>query len=132
MTLESFSYLATIVIFGGTGAFGFYKREHKLLKKYEWVLLIMLAISLPLVVTESFALKWGAWQYNPDKVLDLHLLGTQIESYLFLPVVCFVLVAATLTYAAREDRTRIKRSSARRRRLSKPRKVLPGSAATKH
>lgn len=123
MELEKLSYLLSVVVFGGSAAFALYKREYKILKKYEWVVLGILAISLPLVVTEAFALRWGAWQYNPAKVLNLHFLGTQIESYAFLPVVCFCVAVATLTYAGREDKlkTKLKKKtkSSRNKRIAR-------------
>lgn len=117
MKLSQLSYLFSIIIFCGPILLLIWKREARILKKYEITLLATVIISLPIAVAEFFALKWGAWKYFPDGVLDFKL-GAQLESYLFW--IAFILMAGSITLilAAKQDkqfRAKRRKNSARAR-----------------
>lgn len=83
MKLSNFEYLLSIFLFCVPVALIVWKLYGSLLRKYKKVLLLTILVSLPIGLAEGFALRWGAWAFNPDSVIGFRV-GGQIESYLFL------------------------------------------------
>lgn len=93
------------------------KKKGRLLRKYESVLLIMCILGIPFAATETFALRWKAWHYHSQNILNIQL-GAQIETYLvglgvFMAVASATLIAITQTdrSIARNEKRMIKSSS---------------------
>lgn len=76
-----------------------------MLKKYEIVLLILIAISLPMAMADYFAIRWGAWQYNPATTFNIHLPG-ELETYLFAVAVTIIIASSTLFLTQGVDRSK--------------------------
>lgn len=103
MKLQQLTYLFSIVIFAGTTILVKWHRDKRILKKYELVILAVMAISLPFAVTDYFALKWGAWSYNSAHTLNVNY-GTKLETYIFSAAVACIMALVTIASAARIDR----------------------------
>ncbi|MBI5906577.1 lycopene cyclase domain-containing protein [Candidatus Saccharibacteria bacterium] len=108
MKLEQYTYLLSIMVFVGTPLLVKWKRAKKELKRYEIILLILVLLSILFTTTDYFALKWGAWHYNPERTFNKQV-ATEIETYIFAAAVCFIVASATLTFAVYEDRIRRKK-----------------------
>ncbi len=59
MKIEHLAYFFSILIFGGAAILHSWKIRKKMLKKYEIIILFMVAISIPFTAVDYFALKWG-------------------------------------------------------------------------
>jgi lycopene cyclase domain-containing protein len=103
MKLSQFSYLLSIILFCGPLILLIWKREARILKKYELALFVSVLVSMPIAVGEFYALKWQAWAYYPNSVLNVRL-GGQLESYLFLTAVIVLVGSVTLVLATRVDK----------------------------
>lgn len=104
MNLNQFSFLLTILFFTSTAILILINsRERKVLKKYEVVVLISLAIFIPYTLTEYFALQWGAWFYLPQGSFDIKL-GAEVETYLFSALTAFIVASITLVSAWHTDK----------------------------
>lgn len=110
MTIGIFSYLITVVVFVGL-AFLLYlvrmrlaKRSPKIKSRYLKIILRIILISLAMTtIGEAFALKWRLWIYDPGRTFNTIFLGAEIETYLFITGVAFVVSLATILYARREE-----------------------------
>jgi lycopene cyclase domain-containing protein len=104
--VSNYAYLATILVFGGGAVAIIWIRQANLLRPYAWFVISVSVLAAPFAFFESFGLRWKAWAYNPRRTFHVHLLGAEIESYLFMMLVAAAVVSATIVYAAREDRRR--------------------------
>ena len=106
MNFGHFSYLASILIFGLSAAIIWWFVANDKVKKNKRLVAIVILLGVLLEPSEYFALRWGAWAYDKTRVLNTRLLGGELESYLFIIVICFIVATATLTFAAKEDTRR--------------------------
>lgn len=107
-----------------------WRRDERILRKYEQVLLIIGFLGVPFAICDWFALHWKAWGYGSTSTLNIHV-GTEIETYLFSAAIFFAVAAATLIGIARTDRIN---AANRRKVISKrksPRRVTRPAYATK-
>ncbi len=128
MDLQKYTYLFSSIIIGGTAFLVEYKRNRKLLKKYELVILTVIAIGIPYATTDYFALKWHAWFYSSTNTFNIHF-GTELESFLFVAVFAFIASTVTLVGAYKIDHRKKSTKSSRSRRQPKPRLRKAYSAA---
>lgn len=103
MKLSNWSYLFSIFLFCGPLLLIIWKRQERILKKYEFALLFATLVSMPIGASEFFALKWRAWQYNKDSILPIRV-GGQIESYIFLAAVIWLVGSVTLILSVKQDK----------------------------
>lgn len=125
MKLQQFTYLFSIIIFGGFYIWARWKSRKRALKKYEVVVLFMVAVSLPFTLVDFFALKWGAWVYSPERTLNVKF-AAPLETYIFSAVVVFIISTSTLASAMvidKKSKRRTKRQSSRVMKRLKLRRV---------
>ena len=106
-------YLFSIILFCGPCLLILWKRDGRVLKRYELVLLIMVAISLPVAISDYFAIRWQAWSYNPATTLNIRFPG-ELESYLFSAAVTVLIASATLILARQVDLRHKSKTKSRR------------------
>lgn len=129
MKIDShFLYLASLLVFAMGSLLVIYCRERRILKKYEVIILLVVAISIPYAATDYFALKWGAWFYSPLHTLNLRY-PTEIEAYAFSAATAFIVASIGLYQMAKIDRIKKRHSSKRRRLLKLRRASLAAGAA---
>lgn len=113
MKLAQLTYLLSIVIFAGSAMLAVWVKYKKILRKYEMLLLVVVSLFIPFAAVEYFALKWGAWSYNPDKTSNVYF-GSALETYIFAICVALVLGAVTVVHATVHDKRLKARKQSRR------------------
>ena len=106
------TFLLSILVTCGPIALLIWRRQERVLQKYEVVLLAMIVLSVLFVGPADFyALHWHAWQYGASVTSDMYFL-TLPETYLFGIAVTGIVAMVTLVYAERIDQRqrRIKRN----------------------
>jgi lycopene cyclase domain-containing protein len=101
--MRHLTYLLTILVFCGIPWLIMLKYRERVLKKYEIVILVVVIIGILFSATDYFALRWGAWYYDPSKTLNVHFL-TEIETYLLGAGTSLEVASATLIWASFVDR----------------------------
>lgn len=98
-------YLATLIVFPGAAltVIGLRYRGELRTRLRPTALFAVLAVPLP-ALTDTFALKLGAWAYNPAHTLNVMLGGTAVETYAFTGVVAFCIFLSVLIWADRQDK----------------------------
>jgi len=107
MHFGQYTYLFTTLIFAGGAVAIEYSLAHtrNALWKFRWLVVTIAAICTVLgVAAEAVALKWGAWDYSPEKTLNILIAGVPIETYLFSVLVSIAVSSATLYWVSCEDR----------------------------
>ena len=104
--MSEFSYLITILVFGGVANAVLWWRNHTLLFKHRRFLLLFVIGTAPFAAFEGIALRWSAWMYAPDRTLHRNMLGAELESYLFMALVAAAVASATIVFASRENNNR--------------------------
>ena len=134
MKFSNFIYLFSILLFTGPVILKLWRRESKILKKYEWVVIIVVALGTCWAAFDVFSLRWNLWYYYPEQNLNINF-GTVLETYIWAAAVSFIISAVTLVYAYRMDKGKIKaklkKDVHRKQRSLEPRKVFGAAAATK-
>ena len=103
MKSQNLLYLASLIVFLVFVLLIRLHQEKRLIKKYEFIVLIVVGISIPYAATDYFALKWGAWHYSPEHTLNIKI-PTEIEAYIFSAVMAFIICLVTLFYAPKISR----------------------------
>ncbi|HEY4964025.1 MAG TPA: hypothetical protein VIH90_04990 [Candidatus Saccharimonadales bacterium] len=113
--MRHLTYLFSIIGFCGIPWLIMLKYQERMLKKYEKVILLVVATSILFSASDFFTLRWGAWYYNPGQTLNIRFI-TEIETFLFAAAVFLVVASATIISAAMVDnRSRqLKRRSKRK------------------
>lgn len=126
-------YVFTTLFFGGLGNFRVWYKHGGFLKRHWHYMAVFIVITLPITAFEYFARRWGAWNYWPEHVLNIHIFGAEIETYLFMALVACALAGATFAYAHYEDEGRKKLRSKRVSKTTpKRRRSLPAALTAKH
>ena len=102
--MESLSYLISILIFVGPPTlleiiFGFHM-INKYLKPIMYVSIFMMIMG---TVSESFALIWKAWDFDPSKNIGITIFNNPIESAIYSFVIGFVVSAPVVLWTHYED-----------------------------
>lgn len=126
MNIDHLKYLFTIIIFAGSVLLILWARDKRILRRYELVILPVVAISVPFAATDWFALRWHAWYYYSQNTLDIKFI-TELETYIFAAAITACVACATVVFATREDRLRKKRRHTKKQRKLKPRKLVPAA-----
>lgn len=114
--MNHLTFLLSIPIFCGPALLLIWRREQRVLKKYELVILIMVLLSILFVGPADFsAIHLQAWQYGAGVTSGIYLL-TLPETYLFGMAVTAIVAMVTLVYTTRIDR---EKSRAKRRKQYK-------------
>ena len=119
MSLLNFWYLLTIIFFTGSAGYLIWFERSRLLKKHWKFILGYLVFTVPWAYWDSVALRWKAYQYNPEHTLSVRIFGAELETYIFMALVGAVVCSATLIYMKEEERGRLRirhRSRKHRRR----------------
>ena len=104
MTLGTFSYLITTLIFAGTAILIEWLLSFKRLKKYAKVIAIITGLGIAFaLITEPVALKWRIWFYSQNKVLGIYVLGMPLESLAYVALVAVAIASATLVWSDFEE-----------------------------
>lgn len=103
MKLSNLSYLFSIVLFCAPLLLITWKREGRILKKYELTLLAVIIVSIPISASEFFALSWKVWKFGSEAVLPIRL-GGQIETHIFLVAVIWLVGSIILILATWQDK----------------------------
>lgn len=111
--MKHLTYLLSILVFCGIPWLIMLKYQERVLKKYEIVILVVVIIGFLFSASDYFALRWGAWYYDPSKTLNVHFL-TEIETYLGGAGVFLEVASATLIWASFVDRKNKKKSRNRK------------------
>ena len=134
MKLTNFIYLFSILLFTGPIILKLWRRESKILKRYEWVVIIIVAMGTCWAAFDIFSLRWNLWYYYPAQNLNIRF-GTVLETYIWAAVVSFIIAAVTLVYAQSLDRkavqTNARKNSKKRQPKLKPRRVFGAAGATR-
>lgn len=100
----NYSYLILMLIFAGSPVllefiFGyhFFKPYYKAIKK---AVLIVVVIT-PFI--EFFALKWKAWEYNPEKNLGIFIINSPVETVIFAVLISLAVAFAVTAWTFYED-----------------------------
>jgi len=98
------TFLLSILVMCGPIALLIWRSQERVLKKYEIVLLAMIALSVPFVgPADYYAIHWHAWQYGASVTSGIYFL-TLPETYLFGIAVTGIVAMVTLVFAERVDR----------------------------
>jgi len=100
--MNHLTYLASILLFCGVAWLVLWQKYKKILQRDRFVLVIIVALGLLFATPEYFALRWGAWYYNPQRTLGVHYI-TELESFGFSAGIFLCLAAITLVSADRFD-----------------------------
>ena len=120
MKISQLWYALTILFFVGLANYVIWKRNGGDIKKH-WIFIFSFTIlATPFAYWDSFALKWGAYQYNNVHTLNLRIHGAELETYLFLSGISSAVVGATMVYARREEKG--KKLSSRHHRVVRTRR----------
>lgn len=131
MKLGQLTYIFSIFLFSGTFVLAKWHKDKKILKKYELVILLVILFFLPFTAFDYFALKWGAWFYNPQRTLDIKL-SAEIETYLFAVGVTCSMAIVAIASAVRVDRSlKVKKKQIRMKPKLKLRRAFGDSGATR-
>ena len=104
MNLGIYSYLLTTLIFTGVIVILEPILLRKTLSKYRILISIMILISvIGTVIEEPPALATQAWTYNLQDMLNMHIFGAEIETFVYSSLVMFCITGATLFFADAED-----------------------------
>ena len=96
MTLQSFTYLISILLITIIVLLDEWIIGGKKLRPYWRIVIVTSFFGLFYAMTEAAALKWLVWSYNPDKILNIQLLGVQIETYLLNILIFPIISSSTL------------------------------------
>ena len=96
MSLQSLTYLISILLITIAVLLDEWIVGGKKLRPYWLIIIITSFFGLLYAMTEAAALKWLVWSYNPDKVLNIQLLGVQIETYLLNILIFPIISSSTL------------------------------------
>lgn len=99
MNISKLSYLLTDVFFAGLAIIIIWHRHRPLLKKHWEFVMDFTLFAIPFAYLDSFAIKWGAYKFNPDKNLNVHLYGALLEDYVFLALVAAAIASYTISTA---------------------------------
>lgn len=108
MKISQLFYLLTILVFGGLGNYILWKRYGKILKKHIKFILLFSTISVIFAYWDAVALRWKAYQYNPDHTLYIRIFGGELETYIFMIVIAAGVCSATIIYADKEDSRKLR------------------------
>lgn len=134
MKIGNFLYLFTIFAFAGAGNYLIWYERKKLLKKHWKFITAFVLLATPFAAWEAIAFRWNVYLYHPEHVFNKHILGAEVETYLFMALITAAAASATVIYLQEEARGQLKiRHRARRhkRRSSKLRRLYPAAAATR-
>lgn len=127
-------YLATIIFFTGLGAYIFWSGRKNFLKQHWKFILAYALFTIPWAYWDAIALRWKAYQYNPEHVLNIRVFGGQLETYIFMALVGVVVCSATLVYMKQEEKSQLKLrylSNSKKRRRHKRQKFFAVAAGPK-
>ena len=108
MKLMQLWYICTIVIFIGLGSYKIWSSDKDTLRQHWKFILGFTLFTVPWAYWDAVALRWKAYQYNPEHVLHIRVFGGQFETYVFMGLVGMVVCAATLVYMKREEKSELK------------------------
>lgn len=104
MSLGVYSYLLTTLIFTVIVVIIEFILLRKTLSKYQTLILITILISVVgTVIEEPPALASQAWTYNMQYMLNIHIFGAEIETFVYSALVSFCIAGATLFFADTQD-----------------------------
>ncbi len=72
------------------------------LRAYKKAIWWVAGIGFVFALFEAIALNWQAWGYNAAHTLNVHIVGTEIETYLFSVATALAIAFATFVVADRE------------------------------
>jgi lycopene cyclase domain-containing protein len=99
MNIGRLAYVLTDILFGGAAVLAIWYKYWRFLKKH-WRFIVGIALlSLPFSHFDLFALKWGAWWYNPQRNLGVFIFGEHLESYTFMAIITVAIASYTITHA---------------------------------
>lgn len=105
MIFGQLSYLATVFIFAGGAFLIELLSQRKEMKPYARFLLFMCVCGVfYTIISEPPATSWGAWEYNPQQSLNIHIFGAELETYFFTTFVILAVSGATMVLAEDEER----------------------------
>ena len=70
-----------------------YKKLCKPIKLFGKVLMFSFTLGF---IWDILAIHYGAWHYNPDKILNVHFVNMPIEDVLFILAVPFIISSVTV------------------------------------
>lgn len=123
MNAGKFAYLLTDIIFGGIAIFLIWHRHWRFLKKHWQFILDIAIFSLPFAYFDLFAVRWGAWQFDPERNLGSLIFGEYVEGFLFVALIFVAIASYTIAHAKvygykKVAPSRNSHSRTRRRKLS--------------
>lgn len=96
-----------------------WRYEQRILRKYEIVILLVVAIGFLLSATDYFAINWHVWYYDPRHTLHIRI-GAEVETYLFGATAFLVVSSATIIAASltdqRQGKPKVRRRSGKKAR----------------
>jgi len=104
MHFGKLSYLVTTIIFAVGAVCIEWVLGYRRLKKYTRLIGVVVLIGLAsTVITESIAIQWRAWLYNPERSFNVYIGGAALETYIFAIFVAIAISSATLAWSRYEE-----------------------------
>lgn len=100
--MSKYFYLLNILFFAGLVNGIIWLRYHDTLCRYSRLVLFYVILTLPLAILDGLALRWGTWAYNPDRTIGLKILGSPLETYVFMILVGAAISSGTIILALKE------------------------------
>lgn len=114
--MNHLTYLLSVIVFCGIPFLVMWRKQERVLKRYELVILIMVVLGVLFSTTDYFAVHWGAWYYNPQHTLDVNFI-TEVETFGFGAGIFLCVASATVISAGIVDR--LARAKQRKKRKTK-------------
>lgn len=103
--MDNFSYLLSIIIFSGIPFLLEFIFGYHLLKPFFKSTAKMVIFALLLVpILEGAAFRLNAWQFNPEKNLQIIIFGDVLETYIYTIFVFCAVSFAVYAWSSYEDK----------------------------
>lgn len=103
--MQHITYFILDMVFIGVPGGLFFFANRKKIKKYSKLLFYIFLFSIIIFfIFDPIAIQWGAWVYNPEKVLGIQFEGAAIETLLSSILVCMVIGFFTLLSIEKKGR----------------------------
>lgn len=131
MSIDRYYYLITDIVFAGSAIFIIWHRHRRAFKKHWEFILDFTLFSIPFAYLDRYALKWGAWQYNPTHNLGFTVFGEELEGYVFMALVAMAVASYTVANAKVYGYKSKRHVASNKRRTSAPRKRFAVAAGAR-
>lgn len=102
--ISHLSYLFSILVFAGTPVVLEIILGYHLFKSFFKTVAMMIFFGLVLTpILEFFAFSWDAWYFNPERNLNIVIVGDVLETYIFTVFIITAISLAVYAWTFYED-----------------------------